>query len=158
MGVFIVNIANSNSFWSLTVLVIFYRPVFYLYYNVSENVFRLCLQVKNTQLGPIDRASVCLRGKRVSLSSRPNWIASTWRRRQNQVSETLYFNQDKRLWIMSRIVIVLLIDHSHKAIDLSYRLRSRSSSVFVCVCVYLCWCGRILRIEDRLSPPAQYLT
>jgi hypothetical protein len=33
------------------------RPVFYLKHNVSETGFCLRLQVKPTQLGPIDRTS-----------------------------------------------------------------------------------------------------
>jgi hypothetical protein len=33
---------------------------FYLKHDVSVNGFYLCLQVEPTQLGPIDRASLCL--------------------------------------------------------------------------------------------------
>jgi hypothetical protein len=53
---------------------------------------------------------------------------------------------------MSRIVIVLLMDHRHKAIDLSYRLRSKSSSVFECAraCVCVCVCDRLCGLVVRV--------
>jgi hypothetical protein len=64
--------------------------------NVSETGFCLRLQVKPTQLGPIDRAS-------------PYWVGFTWRRRQNPVSETLVWNISRTAfyiktvwWIMFR--------------------------------------------------------
>jgi hypothetical protein len=40
---------------------IIHRPVLYKTYNVSETGFCLRLQVEPIQLGPIDRASPCLR-------------------------------------------------------------------------------------------------
>jgi hypothetical protein len=41
---------------------------FYLKHNVSEIAFYLHLQVKPTQLGPIDRANPCLRKSGLALS------------------------------------------------------------------------------------------
>jgi hypothetical protein len=35
------------------------RPVYFSKHNVSETGFCVCLQIKPTQLGPIDRASPC---------------------------------------------------------------------------------------------------
>jgi hypothetical protein len=35
---------------------IIHRPALYLKYNVSETGFCLCLQVVDTQFGPVDRA------------------------------------------------------------------------------------------------------
>jgi hypothetical protein len=43
------------------ILGIVHRPVFYLKHDVSETEIRLSLQVERTQLGPIDRVSLCLR-------------------------------------------------------------------------------------------------
>jgi hypothetical protein len=40
---------------------IFHRPVYFSKHNVSETGFCLRLQVKPTELGPIDRASPYLR-------------------------------------------------------------------------------------------------
>jgi hypothetical protein len=51
------------------------------------------------------------------LETGPNWVRSTWRWRQNAVSETLCLKRRTGRWIMSRIVIVILIYHRHKPID-----------------------------------------
>jgi hypothetical protein len=50
------------------------------------------------------------RRQRLSLSIGPNWAGSTWRHRQNLVSETLCFEVKQKTgrWIMSRIVIDVL--------------------------------------------------
>jgi hypothetical protein len=40
---------------------IIHCPVFYLKHDVSETEFCLRLHVEYTQLGPTDRASICLR-------------------------------------------------------------------------------------------------
>jgi hypothetical protein len=40
---------------------IIHHPVYFLKYNVLGTGFCLCLQVKHTQLGPVDRASPHLR-------------------------------------------------------------------------------------------------
>jgi hypothetical protein len=78
-----------------------HSPVYFLKHNVSETGFCLRVQVKPTQLGPIDRASVYthleagtgVRRQGLSLSTGPNWVGPTWRRRQNPVSETLCFEK-----------------------------------------------------------------
>jgi hypothetical protein len=46
----------------IKILDVILRRVFYLKYNVSETGFYLRLQLEPTQLGPIDRASLCLSG------------------------------------------------------------------------------------------------
>jgi hypothetical protein len=63
-------------FWTLSIVLFYikYRPVYISKYNDSDTGSCLRLQVKPTQLGPIDKASPYLR----------------WRR-QNPVSETLCF-------------------------------------------------------------------
>jgi hypothetical protein len=70
---------------TITILDIFLRPVFYLKLDVSESGFRLRRQVELTQLGPTEA------GDKDQLSVRPVWVGSTWRRRQNPVSETSCF-------------------------------------------------------------------
>jgi hypothetical protein len=46
-------------FWTLSIVLSLFRnrPVYFSKHNVSETGFCLCLQVKPTQLSPIDRAS-----------------------------------------------------------------------------------------------------
>jgi hypothetical protein len=51
-----------------------------------------------------------------SLWTGQKW-GSTWRRRQNPVSEPLRFKQATGQWIMSRIVRVILIYRRHKPIE-----------------------------------------
>jgi hypothetical protein len=46
---------------TITFLYIIRRPVFYLKHNLSGTGFCLCLLVQPTQLGPIGKASLCLR-------------------------------------------------------------------------------------------------
>jgi hypothetical protein len=46
---------------TITIMDIIHCPVFYSKHNVSETAFCLNLQVEPAQLGPIDRASFCLR-------------------------------------------------------------------------------------------------
>jgi hypothetical protein len=51
-------------FWTLSIILSLskkHRPVYFSKHNVSETGFCLCLQVKPTQLGPIDRTSPYLR-------------------------------------------------------------------------------------------------
>jgi hypothetical protein len=48
-------------FLTITILHIIHRPILYLKYDASETGFGLRLLVEHTQLGPIDRASLCLR-------------------------------------------------------------------------------------------------
>jgi hypothetical protein len=95
------------------ILDIIHRHVFYLKDDVSETEFCL-LQMQPPQVRPIDRASFCLR---TCQSIRPTWVGSTWWRRQNPVSETLYFKWKKGRLITSRIVTVILVYHHHKPID-----------------------------------------
>jgi hypothetical protein len=47
-------------FWTLSIVFV-YRHLYFSKHNVSETGFCLRLQVKSAQLGPIDRASPCLR-------------------------------------------------------------------------------------------------
>jgi hypothetical protein len=69
---------------------IIHRPAYISKHDVSETGFYLRLQVKPTQFGPIDRASLYLR-RGLALSIGPNWVGFTWRERQNPVSETSCF-------------------------------------------------------------------
>jgi hypothetical protein len=81
-------------------------------------------------LGPTRVELVLLLGfrrQRLALPVWPIWAASTWRRRQNPVSEMLRFKQKTGRWIMSRIVIVILVCHRHKPIDSINLLGSLSS-------------------------------
>jgi hypothetical protein len=56
------------------------------------------LQVEPTQFDLIERASPYLRrlSTGLALSIGPNWVGSTWRRKQNPVSETLSFSDKNR--------------------------------------------------------------
>jgi hypothetical protein len=69
---------------TITILDIIHRPVFYLKYDVSVTGFCLHLQVEPTQLGPIDRASLCLCHKPIdlivhcSVSSAPWKLLKAW--------------------------------------------------------------------------------
>jgi hypothetical protein len=45
---------------AVTILDIIHRPGFYLKQNISETAMCLSLQVKHTQVGPIDGGSLCL--------------------------------------------------------------------------------------------------
>jgi hypothetical protein len=60
------------------------RPAFYLKHDVWETGLCLFLQVKPTQMGPIEKASL--------FSTGLTWGLSAWRRRQNQVSESRALN------------------------------------------------------------------
>jgi hypothetical protein len=51
--------------------------------------------------------------QRLALSVGPNWVVSTWKRRQNPVSETSCFREKTGLWITSRIFIVMLNVYFH---------------------------------------------
>jgi hypothetical protein len=46
---------------TITILYFIHRPVFYFKHNISKTGFCSRLQVELTQLGPMDRASLCLR-------------------------------------------------------------------------------------------------
>jgi hypothetical protein len=61
---FAVSLNEGGASITITILDIIHRPVFYLKHNVSEAVFCLRLQVEPIQLGPIHRASLCLRFRR----------------------------------------------------------------------------------------------
>jgi hypothetical protein len=71
--------------------------VFYIMHDVSETGFRLSLQVEPTHLALTQI---------LPLSVGPKWVGSTWRQRQNQLSETSCFKWKTERWLMSRIVIV----------------------------------------------------
>jgi hypothetical protein len=45
---------------TITILDIIHRPVFYLKHDVSKTGFYFRLQAETSQMGPIDRASLCL--------------------------------------------------------------------------------------------------
>jgi hypothetical protein len=78
--------AQLLCFWTLSIVLSLskkHRPVYFSKHNVSETGFCLRLQVKPTQLGPIDRASPYLQ-------------------------------------IMSINIIVVLMYHRHKLLDLIY--------------------------------------
>jgi hypothetical protein len=51
----------------MTILDIIHRHVFYLKLNVLETWFCLLVQVETTQLGPRDRAGLCLEKETISL-------------------------------------------------------------------------------------------
>jgi hypothetical protein len=59
-----------------------HHPAFYLKHVVMDTGFCLRFQVEPTQVGPLSRASLCLRA---------TWVGYTWRQRSNPVSEILYF-------------------------------------------------------------------
>jgi hypothetical protein len=44
--------------------------------DLSETGFSLSLQVEPTQVDPVDRASLCLRRKRMAVSIGPTWLGS----------------------------------------------------------------------------------
>jgi hypothetical protein len=46
---------------TITILDVIHRPVFYLKHDVSETEFCLCLQVRTTEIGRIEKAELCLR-------------------------------------------------------------------------------------------------
>jgi hypothetical protein len=81
----------------------------------------LHLQVEPTQLGLIDRASLCLRGVRLALSNGPSWVGSTWRRRQIRSPKVMYHLQNPK--------------------DISYLVWCECTCVCVCVCVMCCTCA-----------------
>jgi hypothetical protein len=64
-------------FKTVTILNIKNTLAFYIKHDVSETGFCLRLQVE-------------VRRQRLALSIGSNWVGSTWRRRQNEVSETSY--------------------------------------------------------------------
>jgi hypothetical protein len=73
---------------TITILDITHRPVLYLKHGVSEIISYLRLQVESTQMGPTE-----VRIQRLALSIGPILIGTTWRRRQNPVSEMSWFKQ-----------------------------------------------------------------
>jgi hypothetical protein len=58
---------------TITILDIIHRPVFYLKHNVSEDGFCSRFQVEATQLGTIDRPSLCLRFLQKTETSFDGW-------------------------------------------------------------------------------------
>jgi hypothetical protein len=78
---------------TITILDIIHRPVFCLKHNVSETGFCLRLQLQPTQVVPTDRARFYLRRQRRAVSVGSNRVGSTWRPRQNSVSETWNDNE-----------------------------------------------------------------
>jgi hypothetical protein len=84
---------------------IIHRPVFYLKHDILETGF--CLQTELTQVGPVERAGLCLR-------IGPEYVQpEDGDRIQSQKS---CFKQKAESWIMPRIVIVILIYYCHKPI------------------------------------------
>jgi hypothetical protein len=70
-----------------------------------------------------------------------NIVDSTWRWRQNPVSEALLFKWKTGRWLMSKIVIVLLIYHSHKYMYIYsiYLLGSMSNVQNYNSSIDICW-------------------
>jgi hypothetical protein len=71
---------------TVTILDIIQNPVFYLKQNISKTGFGHLFKIEHSKLGPIYRDSLCLPPHRLYLSIWPNWVGSTWKRRQNPVS------------------------------------------------------------------------
>jgi hypothetical protein len=57
----ILNLPSVKLAINMNILNIIQRPVFNLDHDVSETGFCLRLEVEHTHLGPVDRASLCLR-------------------------------------------------------------------------------------------------
>jgi hypothetical protein len=92
--VIIVSESHPNQFM-LQILCFWTLPI--VLFLLKQTTFRrlwfcLRLHVEPTQLGSVDKARpyLSLDGG-LALYFGPNWIGSTWRRRQNPVSETLCF-------------------------------------------------------------------
>jgi hypothetical protein len=68
VGNFFLYVLNLLTY--IIILDIIHHPVFYLKLNVSETGFCILLQVEPAQMGPTDRASLCLRSG-VALSIEP---------------------------------------------------------------------------------------
>jgi hypothetical protein len=81
---------------TITILDIIHRPVFYLTYKVSETSFCLRLQVEDPQLGPTDRASLCLRNvvflNKIQGFSSLFFFSFTWGWRQIQSRKRRVFS------------------------------------------------------------------
>jgi hypothetical protein len=61
----------------------------------------------------------------------PNWVGSTWRGRQNLVSEMLCFELKTGRWIMSLNTIISYIYHRYELTDLIRFLHYRKGIVLV---------------------------
>jgi hypothetical protein len=129
---------QPHYFWALSIVLSF----------ISETGFYLRVQVESNQMRPADRATFCLRTPATTIigfieltqhnpSMRVNMsiccvgfvnlvrrqrlslsIGSTWMKTETECSPKW---KTKR-WIMSGIVIVILIYHRHKPVDLMIRL------------------------------------
>jgi PIN domain nuclease of toxin-antitoxin system len=94
------------------------------------------VHLKKTTFRRLDSVSV--------LSIWSNWVGFTLGRRQNPVSETLwFFKKWTRRWIMSKNIILVIIYHRHKRLNL--------------ICWFLAWftlrtwiCRRHLPSEHRM--------
>jgi hypothetical protein len=79
---------------------IIHRHIVISKHDVSETGFCLHLQVKRTQI----------RWQALALSIGPNWIVSTWRQRQNPVSETSCVLHKNRI-PMDNVHVLMCIRH-----------------------------------------------
>jgi hypothetical protein len=52
---------------------IIHCPVFYLKHDVSDTVFCLRLQVENSQIGPVERANLCLQIPATTATNSTYW-------------------------------------------------------------------------------------
>jgi hypothetical protein len=121
---------------TVTILDFIHRPVFYLKQDVSETW--CSLHEVHTQVGPTDKASISLR----------SGLSSTWRRIQNQVSETSIFNYDTGRWIISRIVMVIHGYYINCSLN-SQNLSSRVAQLQPILLFYHCF-----KLAHAVSLPA----
>jgi hypothetical protein len=82
-------------------------PVFYLKHIASEIEFCLCLQVEPTQVGLIERDSLCI------YLFCPNMYVPSENGDRVQSLKRSVLNKIPGRWIISRIVTVILMIHVH---------------------------------------------
>jgi hypothetical protein len=88
-------IHNLLCFCTLSIVLFLFKT-----HGVSETAFGLRVQVKPTQLVPIDRASPY---------HRTNWVDSTWKRRENPVSEALcVLNKNRTMYSVQKHKLLYL--------------------------------------------------
>jgi hypothetical protein len=87
-------------FWTLSIFLSLSknRPVYFSKHNVSETLFCLRLQVKPTQLGPIDRASPYHRTGRWIMSRNIIFILMYHRHKLLDLMDWICLAQDRDLW------------------------------------------------------------
>jgi hypothetical protein len=106
---------------TITILGIIHRPVYYLK-HVSETRFCLRLQVETTQIGPIDRASVCLR---TPATTQIGFIKPTTQHNTNHQYELAFPHfQSPKLWGLSSIYTRCFMNNIVKSKILSEQQKS----------------------------------